>query len=129
MIPAVLVAAAALGWAGAASADEQMDEACRALGAEHAEEITLGNGTTTVLCWFEDARACTLQAIEAGNCIEGGRKTTGFFTDAARYCAWIGGDVTMVDSPVAGLEEIDGTCELPDGSVCLTGRLYYGSCE
>lgn len=126
---AVLVAASAFGLAGPAMADEALNAACQALGAEYGIEITLGSGATANLCQFEDNRACTLEAAQAGNCPSGGRKTTGYATEAARYCAWLGGEVNMVESSVWGMEEIDGTCTLPDGTDCLVGRLYYGTCD
>lgn len=127
---AVITAVGALtGAADSASADQvSLDSACQGFGAERGDVITLGNGTPANLCWFEDARACTLEALQAGNCLHSGRKTTGFATEAARYCAWLDGTITLSDSPIEGLEEIDGTCELPDGSECLIGRLYYGTC-
>jgi len=124
----VIAVAALFALAPAAQAQDDVNAACLALGAESGSVITIGSGATVNLCWFEDARACTLEARQAGDCPEYGRKTTGYLTDAARYCAWLGGEVNMVDSAVEGLDELDGTCTLPDGNDCLIGRLYYGSC-
>lgn len=130
LIVGALAAALTLGLAGAAMADEaDIDAACQALGAEYGRIITLGSGETANFCQFEDNRGCTLEAQQAGLCPENGRKITGYYTEAARYCAWLGGEVAMTEANDPTLDELDGTCALPDGSVCVIGRLYYGSCD
>lgn len=116
--------------AGTAAAEQvDVDTACQAFGAERGEAITLGSGASANLCWFEDARACTLEALQGGDCIEGGYRTTGYMTRAARYCAWLGGEVSMAEEVMEGMEEIEGICDLPDGSRCVIARLYYGTCD
>ena len=119
-----------LGVAGTAMADEvDVNTACQALGAEYGTIITLGSGDTANCCQFEDNRGCTLEAMQAGDCPENGRKITGYMSEGGRYCAWLGGEVNTVETYDAVLDELDGTCALPDGSECVIGRLYYGSCD
>ncbi|MEZ5669320.1 MAG: hypothetical protein R3F55_18165 [Alphaproteobacteria bacterium] len=130
-VAAGIALACGAGFAGAANAEDEaaVNSACQALGAEYGRIITLGSGATANFCQFEDNRGCTLEAMEEGYCPEGGRKITGYATVAASYCAWLGGEVSMVDTIDASLDEIEGSCALPNGTTCLIGRLYYGSCE
>lgn len=120
------VAAVLLVHSASAETFPQADIACAAYGAENAVIGELGNGQPVVYCHFEDARMCTLDALATGDCEAPGRRTTGFYTEAARYCARSGGDVEMADDDF--LEEIEGTCHLPNGTSCLIGRMYYGQC-
>lgn len=121
-----MVAAVLLVHSASAQEFPQADIACTAYGAENAIVSELGNGQPVVYCHFEDARMCTLDALATGDCEAPGRRTTGFYTEAARYCARSGGDVAFSDDPY--LEEIEGTCTLPNGMSCLIGQLYYGQC-
>lgn len=78
---------------------------------------TAGDGGQFGLCYFEDNRACEEWALYRGDCPLGGRRTTGYDTEAQRYCAWLGGAV---------LAEVDAICTLPDGRTCLAADLYQG---
>jgi hypothetical protein len=121
--------AASLTLAGPAGATQQtLDAACQDYGALSGEVITLGSSAPANMCWFEENRGCSLEALQSGACGNGGRRTTGYLTQAARYCAWLGGEVAVAESGEPGLDEIDGICTLPDGRACVVGRLYYGTC-
>jgi len=76
-----------------------------------------GDGGEYGLCYFEDNRACEEWALMRGSCPIGGRRTTGYDTEAQRYCAWLGGQVFAVENAV---------CTLPDGRKCLADDLYNG---
>jgi len=76
-----------------------------------------GGGGQYGLCYFEENRACEEWALLRGDCPVGGRKTTGYDTEAQRYCAWLGGQVFATD---------DAVCTLPDGRACLASDLYLG---
>ncbi|MDD3285066.1 MAG: DUF333 domain-containing protein [Patescibacteria group bacterium] len=76
-----------------------------------------GDGGQFGLCYFEDNRACEEWALLRGDCPVGGRRTTGYDTEAQKYCAWLGGEV---------LAETDAVCTLPDGRRCLAADLYQG---
>jgi len=78
------------------------------------------NGGQYGLCFFEDNRACEEWALFRGECPVGGVKTTGFDTDAQKYCAWIGGSTFAVENAV---------CTFPDGSTCPDDALYAGTCH
>lgn len=71
------------------------------------------------LCMFEDNMACEEWALFRGQCPVGGIKTTGYDTDAERYCAWIGGKTFAVK---------DATCTLPNKKVCNDEALFNGTC-
>jgi putative hemolysin len=81
---------------------------------------TLPNGAQYGLCNFEDAYACEEWALYRGQCPPNGVKTTGFTTEAQRYCAWLGGQTLAVK---------DATCTLPSGKVCPDEALYNGTCS
>ena len=124
----VVAAASALaGPAGATQVD--LTAGCKEYGALSGGVITLGSGAPANMCWFEESRGCTLEALQSGACGNGGRRTTGYLTQAARYCAWLGGEVAVAESGEPGLDEIDGICTLPGGRSCVIGRLYYGTCD
>lgn len=78
---------------------------------------TRGDGGQFGLCYFEDNRACEEWSLMRGECPVGGRRTTGYDTEAQKYCAWLGGEV---------LAETDAMCSLPDGRRCLAADLYQG---
>lgn len=80
--------------------------------------MTTAGGGQYGLCYFEDNRACEEWALMRGECPVGGRRTTGYDTEAQRYCAWLGGEVFATD---------DAICTLPDGRSCLASDLYLGA--
>lgn len=80
---------------------------------------TLPNGGQYGLCNFEDNQACEEWALFRGECPVGGVKTTGFDTEAQKYCAWLGGQTLAVK---------DAQCTLPDGTVCSDEALFHGTC-
>jgi putative hemolysin len=80
---------------------------------------TRDNGSQYQLCNFEDAMSCEIRALQSGACPVGGVKTTGFDTDAERFCAWVGGKTLATQNP---------TCTLPNGTVCDDEKLYNGKC-
>lgn len=71
------------------------------------------------LCYFDDNRACEEWAMMRGECPIGGRKTTGYDTEAQKFCAWSGGDT---------LAEPNAVCKFKDGSTCLADDFYVGTC-
>ena len=79
--------------------------------------VKRGDGGEFGLCYFEDNRACEEWALMRGDCPIGGRRTTGYDTEAQNYCAWLGGQVFAVENAV---------CTLPDGRKCLADDLYNG---
>jgi putative hemolysin len=72
------------------------------------------------LCYFEDNRACEEWALLRGECPVGGMKTTGYDTEAQKYCAWVGGSTFAVPN---------ATCTFKDGSTCSVDALYSGQCQ
>jgi len=60
------------------------------------------------ICFFEDNRQCEEWALFRGDCQKGGRKVTGYETDAQVYCAITGGIVRMNNSPIL--------CDLPNNA-------------
>jgi putative hemolysin len=80
----------------------------------------LADGGEYGLCNFEDDMACEEWALMRGECPKGGVKTTGFTTEAQKYCAWLGGQTLAVK---------DANCKLPSGKTCLDEDLYNGKCS
>lgn len=78
------------------------------------------NGGEYGLCYFDDNRACEEWAMMRGTCPVGGVKTTGYDTDAQKYCAWVGGRTVAMANAV---------CTFADGSSCLADDLYGGKCQ
>ena len=78
-----------------------------------------GAGGEYGLCYFDDNQACEEWALLKGDCPRGGRRTTGFDTEAQRYCAWLGGETYAVEKAV---------CKFKDGSSCLDDELYNETC-
>lgn len=72
------------------------------------------------LCFFEDNRACEEWALFRGECPVGGVKTTGFDTEAQKFCAWSGGETFAVENAV---------CTFSDNSTCLADDFYAGTCQ
>ena len=81
---------------------------------------TRGDGGQYGLCYFEDNRACEEWALMKGECPIGGRKTTGYDTEAQNFCAWSGGETFAVENAV---------CTFKDGSTCLDEDFYNGKCQ
>jgi len=85
-----------------------------------------GDGKEYNVCLFEDNRQCEVESLLKGDCPVGGFKITGYITEAAIYCAILGGkyeNVTMKD----GTE--NGDCSFFSGNVCNVWDLYNGKCE
>jgi putative hemolysin len=72
------------------------------------------------LCYFDDNRACEEWAMMRGDCAVGGVKTTGYDTDAQKFCAWSGGSTLAV---------ADAVCTFKDGSQCSAEAFYNGTCQ
>ncbi len=72
------------------------------------------------LCYFDDNRACEEWAMFRGDCPIGGVKTTGYDTEAQKFCAWSGGHTLAVPNAV---------CTFEDGSSCLADDFYTGACQ
>lgn len=78
------------------------------------------------VCYFEDNRQCEEWALLRGECPAGGVRVTGYVTEAGRFCAISGGEYTVTQEGDADTEQ--GTCTLPDDSVCDARAYYEGSC-
>ncbi len=78
------------------------------------------DGSQYGLCYFDDNRACEEWSMYRGDCPVGGMKTTGYDTEAQRFCAWNGGSTTATENAL---------CVLPDGRACLADDFYLGQCE
>lgn len=78
------------------------------------------------VCLFEDNRQCEEWALMRGECPVGGRRITGYITEAGRYCAITGGIYTVTSGDDAATEK--GTCQLPGGKVCDADDYFRGDC-
>jgi len=78
------------------------------------------------VCYFEDNRQCEEWALMRGDCPIGGRKVTGYVTEAGRYCAITGG--TYLITSESNSETEKGTCTLVSGQICEAEAYYGGSC-
>lgn len=76
------------------------------------------------VCAFEENRQCEEWALMQGDCPVGGRKITGYDTEAQSYCAIIGGTVgSNLDKPPV-------LCELPKSAgVCEVNDLFAKGAE
>jgi membrane-bound inhibitor of C-type lysozyme len=81
---------------------------------------TKPDGNQYGLCLFEDNQACEEWAMLNGECPVGGRRTTGFDTDAQKFCAWSGGQTFAVDNAI---------CTFSDGSTCPDNDFYSDTCQ
>lgn len=79
-----------------------------------------GAGAEYGLCTFLDNRSCEEWALYRGDCPVGGVKTTGYVTDAERFCGWVGGVTTTAPGAI---------CTFKDGSVCDNDALFTGTCR
>jgi putative hemolysin len=89
---------------------------------------TRGDGGAFGVCYFEDNRQCEEWALLRGDCPVGGRKITGYITEAAQYCAITGGEYTVTDES-GPPEDEQGTCTFPNGTVCDVWEYYNGECN
>jgi len=78
------------------------------------------------VCLFEDNHQCEEWALLRGECPVGGRRITGYATQAGRYCAITGGQYTGISGNDSSNEK--GTCTLPGGKVCDAEKYYDGTC-
>jgi putative hemolysin len=78
------------------------------------------------VCFFEDNRQCEEWALLRAECPVGGRRVTGYVTQAARYCAITGGSYAVTSS--SGAADERGTCSLRDGRSCDADAYYRGAC-
>lgn len=88
---------------------------------------TRGDGGQYGICYFEDNRQCEEWALYRGECPVGGIKVTGYVTPAAQYCAITGGTYTITGNSNTDNEQ--GTCTLPDSTVCDVWDYYNGICS
>jgi len=79
------------------------------------------------VCLFEDNRQCEEWALLRGECPAGGRKVTGYVTEAARFCAITGGTYQITAN--SNTDQEKGTCSFPNGQVCDAGEYYAGNCD
>jgi putative hemolysin len=87
---------------------------------------TLPNGGQYGVCYFEENHQCEEWSLMRGDCPVGGRKVTGYITEAGRYCAITGGEYMVT---VAGDQETEkGNCQLPSGEICEAEEYYLGAC-
>ena len=78
------------------------------------------------VCLFEDNHQCEEWALLRGECPLGGRRITGYATQAGRWCAITGGQYTDVTGNDASDEH--GNCILPGGKQCEAEAYWRGSC-
>jgi putative hemolysin len=78
------------------------------------------------VCYFEDNHQCEEWALFRGECPQGGRRITGYTTQAGRWCAITGGQYTDVTGNDAADER--GNCILPGGNKCEAEAYWRGSC-
>jgi hypothetical protein len=78
------------------------------------------------VCYFDDNRQCEEWAMYRGECPIGGRRITGYATEAGRYCAITGGQYTGV---VASDNSERGDCELAGGKKCDADEYWRGTCS
>jgi len=78
------------------------------------------------VCLFEDNHQCEEWALLRGECPAGGRRITGYATEAGRYCAITGGTYTVTSGDDAATEK--GTCQLPGGKQCDADAYFRGEC-
>ena len=86
-----------------------------------------GDGGQYGICYFADNRQCEEWALFRGFCPPGGRRITGYITDAARYCVLVGGEY-QVAAPATSASPERGTCRTRDGRQCDADAFYAGGC-
>jgi putative hemolysin len=85
-----------------------------------------GDGKEYEICFFDDNRQCEALSLLNNECPFGGRKITGYITEAAQYCAILGGKYEITGN-TDNVE--DGNCSFFSGTVCNVWDLYNGKCE
>ena len=85
-----------------------------------------GDGGEYGVCLFEDNRQCEEWALFRGECPVGGRKVTGYITEAARFCAISGGEYQITAN--SGTAQETGTCTFKNNRACDAGEFYAGKC-
>lgn len=85
-----------------------------------------GDGGEYGVCVFEDNRQCEEWALMRGECPLGGRKITGYVTEAAKFCAITGGEYNVTGNDKNGEEQ--GTCTKHD-KTCDVHDYYNGKCD
>jgi len=85
-----------------------------------------GDGNEYKICLFEDNRQCEADSLLNGDCPVGGLKVAGYITEAAVYCAILGGkyEITGMDN-----DKENGNCSFFNGNICNVWDLYNGKCE
>ena len=83
-------------------------------------------GSEFGVCLFDDNRQCEEWALLRGECPLGGRRITGYATQAGRYCAITGGEYTVTSGSDPSDEK--GTCKLAGGKVCEADAYWLGNC-
>lgn len=121
------VAAGAGADAGAAppALSNPASEHCRASGGRLAIE-TRPDGGEFGVCVLSGGRQCEEWALLRGDCPSDGVEVTGYVTAAGRWCAITGGQYAVTTPGDAESEQ--GTCRLPDGSVCDAWEHWRGTC-
>jgi putative hemolysin len=99
-------------------------ENCIALGGRHTVEHRPDGGEFDV-CLFEDNLQCEEWALLRGLCPAGGRRVTGYATEAARFCAISGGRYVVTSAPQAAEA---GDCFLSGGDTCSADAYFAGTC-
>jgi hypothetical protein len=93
--------------------------------------MTMGNGGQIGVCVFEDNLQCEEWALMSGKCKAPGVKITGYATQAAQYCAIIGGEYTFTKEAVGdattGPNAEQGTCKLLNGATVNVWDLWNGT--
>jgi putative hemolysin len=79
------------------------------------------------VCFFEDNRQCEEWALFYGDCPVGGRKITGYITEAAQFCAITGGTYQVTGN--SNTEQEQGTCTFKSGKVCDAGQYFASTCD
>jgi putative hemolysin len=87
---------------------------------------TRSDGGQFGVCYFEDNRQCEEWALFRGDCPVGGRKVTGYVTEAARYCAITGGEYHITGN--SNTDQETGTCTFNNGRACDAADYYDGKC-
>lgn len=85
-----------------------------------------GDSAEYGVCVFEDNRQCETLSLLNNECPMGGLKVAGYITEAATYCAIMGGSYEITGN---ANEVEDGNCSFFSGKICNVWDLYNGKCE
>jgi putative hemolysin len=85
-----------------------------------------GDGAKYNVCVFGNNQQCETESLLNEDCPVGGLKITGYITEAATYCAILGGkyDITGMNNNTE-----NGNCSFFNGNICNAWDLYNGKCE